>query len=807
MEYVLNICEKIFQDYFQAYQQEISQAYQKLNQLALIQEKQQVNQQASIQENQQVNQQMPIQENQQVNQQMPIQEKQQVNQQMPIQENQQVNQQASIQENQQVNQQAAIQENQQVNQQVSIQSNLQKNLRSILNNFYANINIFESQALIRPDDDHNNPNTCRVNEAIGEDYKKWNNIDPIFIDAPTGSGKTSFVYEKLIPDAISKGCGVLIVSNRIALSRQQKLEVYDIVTDPKYKHFLKDYNLEYLKREEIDNETYMIGPVCVVTYQSLYRLFNPDVSAEMALDFYSLKLSNAEELQKWSRTIKYAVFDEIHILYADAEFNSFCSEFLRSIPFVFRDVVRVYMTATSYEVIDYIRKYEICKYSMNVQNPPKAQFMDQSYMRSFNWIEHGQNVRVPVFTKLIRYIINPDYSRYELGFFNSQRNKNGSGQEEASTGNKATAAINVLNGINPSESNKVIVFVDSKTVGRQILNSLIKNKVSAAFITKDYSEPKGVKDKIIENERFDESVLITTQVLDSGVNICDKSVRHIIIFYTDRTQFIQSLGRRRLVNGEDSVTVWAYVPSTYSFRVIADEYRRSAKSAIKLLKAYSNVPGYEPIKLVQKHLTDKHYKLFKEFKCDSYPDYAYMFRSIYYDRPKPSTLIYADYDATIKTDIYVLGVILGKIEYLNQFTYPDKNGIIKDYRQEVGNWLGKPNVLDEIEEKQKEEHKEQSEVLKDKLNKLLTDNLNTSFPNRKFAKIHRAIVETYEKVFPERVDSKRSEKSKDEMGAKSLNKWLEELGSEYTLNVNYNDANDRSIEKRIWRIEKKNNMP
>lgn len=759
MEYVLNICEKIFQDYFQAYQQEISQAYQKLNQLALIQEKQQVNQQASIQENQQVNQ------------------------------------------------QAAIQENQQVNQQVSIQSNLQKNLRSILNNFYANINIFESQALIRPDDDHNNPNTCRVNEAIGEDYKKWNNIDPIFIDAPTGSGKTSFVYEKLIPDAISKGCGVLIVSNRIALSRQQKLEVYDIVTDPKYKHFLKDYNLEYLKREEIDNETYMIGPVCVVTYQSLYRLFNPDVSAEMALDFYSLKLSNAEELQKWSRTIKYAVFDEIHILYADAEFNSFCSEFLRSIPFVFRDVVRVYMTATSYEVIDYIRKYEICKYSMNVQNPPKAQFMDQSYMRSFNWIEHGQNVRVPVFTKLIRYIINPDYSRYELGFFNSQRNKNGSGQEEASTGNKATAAINVLNGINPSESNKVIVFVDSKTVGRQILNSLIKNKVSAAFITKDYSEPKGVKDKIIENERFDESVLITTQVLDSGVNICDKSVRHIIIFYTDRTQFIQSLGRRRLVNGEDSVTVWAYVPSTYSFRVIADEYRRSAKSAIKLLKAYSNVPGYEPIKLVQKHLTDKHYKLFKEFKCDSYPDYAYMFRSIYYDRPKPSTLIYADYDATIKTDIYVLGVILGKIEYLNQFTYPDKNGIIKDYRQEVGNWLGKPNVLDEIEEKQKEEHKEQSEVLKDKLNKLLTDNLNTSFPNRKFAKIHRAIVETYEKVFPERVDSKRSEKSKDEMGAKSLNKWLEELGSEYTLNVNYNDANDRSIEKRIWRIEKKNNMP
>ncbi len=791
MEYVLNVCEKIFQDYFQAYQQEISQAYQKLNQLALIQE------------NQQVNQQTPIQEKQQVNQQTPIQEKQQVNQQMPIQENQQVNQQASIQENQQVNQQAAIQENQQVNQQVSIQSNLQKNLRSILNNFYADINIFE---LIRPDDDHNNPNTCRVNEAIGEDFKKWNNIEPVFIDAPTGSGKTSFVYEKLIPDAISKGCGVLIVSNRIALSRQQKLEVYDIVTDPKYKHFLKDYNLEDLKREEIDNDTYMIGPVCVVTYQSLYRLFNPDVSAEMALGFYSLKLSNAEELRKWSRTIRYAVFDEIQILYADAEFNSYCSEFLRSIPFVFRDVVRVYMTATSYEVIDYIRKYEICKYSINVQNPPKAQFMDQRYIRSFNWIEHGQNVKMPAFTKLIRYTIDPDYSRYELKFFYPERKKKGSEQSNNSDDNKATAAINVLKQIEPSENNKVIVFVDNKKVGVQICRRLRSDKVTAAFLTKDSSDPKTVRDNIINNACFDESVLVTTQVLDSGVNICDESVKNILIFYTDRTQFIQSLGRRRLVNGEDSVTVWAYVPSAYSFRVIADEYRKSAESAIKLLNAYNNGPGYEPLNLAQKHLTDRHCEIFKEFKCDSYPDYAYMFRSIYYDRPKPSTLIYPDYNATIKTDIYVLGVILGKIEYLEQFTYPDKNGIIKDYRQEVGNWLGKPNVLDEIEEKQKEEHKEQSEVLKDKLNKLLMDNLNTSFPNRKFAKIHREIVEAYEKVFPERVDSKRSEKSKDEMGAKSLNKWLEELGSEYTLNVNYNDANDRSIEKRIWRIEKKDNM-
>ena len=187
--------------------------------------------------------------------------------------NQQMSQLAAIQRNQQEQQQLTIQEYQQMYQQSAIQRNLQNNLRNILDKFNANINMYESLAFRQPDEEHNYHNTCRVKEAIGEDYKKWNNIEPVFIDAPTGFGKTSFVYERLIPDAISNGHGVLIVSNRIALSRQQKLEVYDIVTDPKYKHLLEGFNLEDLKREEINNEIYMIGPVCVTTYQRSIQSF------------------------------------------------------------------------------------------------------------------------------------------------------------------------------------------------------------------------------------------------------------------------------------------------------------------------------------------------------------------------------------------------------------------------------------------------------------------------------------------------------------------------------------------------------
>ena len=176
-----------------------------------------------------------------------------------------------------------------------------------------------------------------------------------FIGA-TGSGKSTFVYEKLIPDAIAEDRGVLIVSNRIALSMQQKRHIYEVIRsiDPDY--------LNNLRQEEIAKETTMIGPVCVTTYQGMYKLFNPDLYLEKTFGVHSIASDRAQDIFEWSKTVKYAVFDEIHFLYADAEFNEFCHMLLKYIPSVFHAVIRVYMTATSWEIYDYISKYEFHKY-------------------------------------------------------------------------------------------------------------------------------------------------------------------------------------------------------------------------------------------------------------------------------------------------------------------------------------------------------------------------------------------------------------------------------------------------------------
>ncbi len=72
-----------------------------------------------------------------------------------------------------------------------------------------------------------------VSKAIGEEYKEWKNGDFVFIDAPTGTGKTTFIYEKIIVKALEDNVNVLLVSNRIALSMQQKRKIYDIINEHK----------------------------------------------------------------------------------------------------------------------------------------------------------------------------------------------------------------------------------------------------------------------------------------------------------------------------------------------------------------------------------------------------------------------------------------------------------------------------------------------------------------------------------------------------------------------------------------------
>ena len=55
---------------------------------------------------------------------------------------------------------------------------------------------------------------------------------------------------------------------------------------------------------------------------------------------------------------------------------------------------------------------------------------------------------------------------------------------------------------------------------------------------------------------FDSRILITTKVLDNGVNIKDKRVKHIFSEILDADSAIQALGRKRQISEDDTCTFY-----------------------------------------------------------------------------------------------------------------------------------------------------------------------------------------------------------------------------------------------------------
>lgn len=321
-------------------------------------------------------------------------------------------------------------------------------------------------------------------ESLKQDLDLWTPSSPVMLDFPTGTGKNYFVTHVLVPQAVAVGKNVLILSNRVALSVQQKLSLMD-ANDPRRICLTP----EGIRRLED------FGNVRVLTYQGLASF-----------------IKNSEN-EAWTRQLKYVIADEAHFFVADARFNPDCSYLLKLITSRFPHAIRVYLTATSWDVLP-----PLCKAEQN-------NYLD---LRPYRDWEPPRS--------LIRYVIRPDYSGINLIFFT---------EYEA-----------ILDKIKSDSQTKWIIFVDSKVDGKWLKSSLSDK---AQYID---AEKKGsdVWQQIVEKDKFDSQVLITTSVLDNGVNIRDDAVQNIVIVSDDRTNMIQSIGRKRR-QPDDAINVWVRVHS------------------------------------------------------------------------------------------------------------------------------------------------------------------------------------------------------------------------------------------------------
>lgn len=162
-----------------------------------------------------------------------------------------------------------------------------------------------------------------VIDVIEDDYKNWRKGDVVTIQAQTGTGKTHFITNKLIP-RLEPYEKMLLVSNRKNLKRQVKKDLFEHYNTPLPQTF-----------KELDELT-KIENVTIMSYQTIAELKSKQEygQAELNLDIYD-----------------YIICDECHFFLTDSAFNNRCDlAFLELIRGRHRNAIKIFISATLDEV-------------------------------------------------------------------------------------------------------------------------------------------------------------------------------------------------------------------------------------------------------------------------------------------------------------------------------------------------------------------------------------------------------------------------------------------------------------------------
>lgn len=130
------------------------------------------------------------------------------------------------------------------------------------------------------------------------------------------------------------------------------------------------------------------------------------------------------------------------------------------------------------------------------------------------------------------------------------------------------------------------------------------------YITKD----------AIENERFESQMLFATTCIDNGINLKDRTIKHIFIDIIDLPILIQCLGRKRILD-DDTIT---FHIKNYTKKKL-NGYKKSYKDDLMIANAYLN-NNIEKLK----ELTVNRNKKLKSFINANYIDKSLEFNPMIY---------------------------------------------------------------------------------------------------------------------------------------------------------------------------------
>lgn len=296
--------------------------------------------------------------------------------------------------------------------------------------------------------------TQYISELISDnDIKSWKPKSRILITAQTGSGKSEFIKQRLRKYCLDNDKRILLLSNRTLLREQIKED------------------LSLVDRGDC---------IKVLNYQ-----------------FLETKVLHGSELDNLLSKFDYIVYDEVHYIFSDSQFNRNTDLLMQPIKNGFQDKIFIFLTATPQTLKDYQPQYDH-EYTL----PSDYSYIRHIYTFTSEEIAESILQNIPIDEKAIYFSSNAktalELSRRfaESSFF-------------------------------CSDGNRLADFSNSN-----------------------------VLDQIAQNAYFNDRFLFTTKVLDNGVNIKDVAVKHILIDMPDIIAFMQCLGRKRILFPNDHISLY-----------------------------------------------------------------------------------------------------------------------------------------------------------------------------------------------------------------------------------------------------------
>lgn len=272
--------------------------------------------------------------------------------------------------------------------------------------------------------------------------------------------------------------------------------------------------------------------------QEIIRDKKDDVIEIILYQSLEYKLKQSELYVK--EQYKYIVCDEFHYFLTESKYNDSTDESLNLI-LKENEKIRIFMSATSNAMIEYFNSKSL-KY--------------HAYKLPFNF-DHIE----------------------KLLFFKNDK-----------------VCEKFLRSIDPSD--KVIYF--SKSAKRAYeLHETFENSM---FVCSDSGTTKERrfldKDKImtmLQEEKFNEQFLFTTSTLDNGINLFDKEIKYIVASIIDIDILLQCLGRKRIIDKQDKVTVIIKDISNKMLNKLIDDGKRQLEPADYLIEngTYKYIQKYK----------------------------------------------------------------------------------------------------------------------------------------------------------------------------------------------------------------------